>query len=43
MQQRNMFDARMKIMWEEQQVDSPIHYGTSVIELCVYARFKIKW
>ena len=29
----NMFGARMKIMWEEQFVDPPIHYIISVIAL----------
>ena len=28
--QRNMFGARIKIMWEEQLVDPPIHNITSV-------------
>ena len=27
---RNMFGARVKIMWDEQLVDPPVHYITSV-------------
>ena len=30
-EQRNMFGARIKIMWEEHLVDPPIHYLTCVI------------
>ena len=30
-EQRNMFGARIKILWEEQLVDSLIHYITSII------------
>ena len=29
-EQRSMFGARMNIMWEEQLVDPPINYITSV-------------
>ena len=30
-EQRNMFGARIKIMWDEQLVDPPIHYLTGVV------------
>ena len=32
-EQRKMFGARIKITWEKQLVDPPIHYITSVIAL----------
>ena len=36
LKQRNMFVVRIKIMWEEQLVDPPIHFTTFVIALCYY-------
>ena len=30
MEQRDMFGARIKIMWEEQLVDPPIDYITNI-------------